>query len=126
MGPPRWLGGGGTQYAIYHKLNDLGTPSNVFVFVDEREDTINDGSFATDMSNTGNPDGLGQPNPYYMIDFPTDRHNQAGNLSFADGHVETHLWVEATTHPTQATPRTHTTASDLDVRWLHEHATELR
>ncbi|MBI3875767.1 MAG: prepilin-type N-terminal cleavage/methylation domain-containing protein [Verrucomicrobia bacterium] len=126
LGQPRWIGGLGSYYPVYRKLNDIGVPSNIFVFVDEREDTINDGSFATDLSNTGRTDGLGTPNPYYMIDFPTDRHNKAGNLSFADGHVESHTWVENSTHPWTATPRTRTAATDRDARWLQEHATELK
>lgn len=63
------------------------TPNNLFVFIDENEDTIYDGQF-------GNP--LDPPMPYYWgdqwWDMPANRHNQGANLSFADGHVEHWKW----------------------------------
>jgi prepilin-type processing-associated H-X9-DG protein/prepilin-type N-terminal cleavage/methylation domain-containing protein len=64
----------------------LPTPSNLFVFIDENEDTIEDAEF-------GNPP-VGSP--YYVQniwwDMPANRHNQGANLSFADGHVEHWKW----------------------------------
>jgi prepilin-type processing-associated H-X9-DG protein len=65
--------------------------------LDERSDSINDGFFGVDMSNTGTRDGSGAPNPYWLIDYPADYHNGAANVSFADGHVERHRWLEPTT-----------------------------
>jgi prepilin-type processing-associated H-X9-DG protein len=124
IGKPRWIEGRGTNHVVYQRLHDISVPANIFAFVDERADTINDGSFATDFSHTGHPEGIGVPRPYFMIDFPANRHNRAGNLSFADGHVESHTWIEPTSHPAQASLRTHTTATDRDVRWLLDHATE--
>jgi prepilin-type N-terminal cleavage/methylation domain-containing protein/prepilin-type processing-associated H-X9-DG protein len=67
---------------IYHPI-----PSELFVFIDENEDTIFDAQFG----NVGNP-----PLPYYAPDqwwdMPSNRHNQGANLSFADGHVEHWQW----------------------------------
>jgi prepilin-type processing-associated H-X9-DG protein/prepilin-type N-terminal cleavage/methylation domain-containing protein len=64
----------------------LPTPSDLFVFIDENEDTIEDAEF-------GNPP-VGSP--YYeqniWWDMPANRHNQGANLSFADGHVEHWKW----------------------------------
>ena len=34
-----------------------------------------------------------------MVDYPGDRHNRAGNLSFADGHVESWRWKDPRTTP---------------------------
>jgi prepilin-type N-terminal cleavage/methylation domain-containing protein/prepilin-type processing-associated H-X9-DG protein len=59
-------------------------PSQAFVFVDESWQTLMDAQF-------GNPADL----PYWgqiWFDVPSDRHNQAANLSFADGHVERWRW----------------------------------
>jgi prepilin-type processing-associated H-X9-DG protein len=59
-------------------------PSQAFVFIDEMWQTLVDSQF-------GNPAGL----PYWgqiWFDIPSDRHNQGGNLSFADGHVERWRW----------------------------------
>ena len=59
-------------------------PSKLFVFVDENQNTLLDAQF-------GNPVGM----PCYGVqwwDMPADRHNQAGCLSFADGHAERWRW----------------------------------
>jgi len=59
-------------------------PTKLFVFIDEHPDTLLDAQF-------GNPVNL----PFYpqeWFDLPADRHHQAANLSFADGHVERWRW----------------------------------
>jgi prepilin-type processing-associated H-X9-DG protein len=63
---------------------DILSPSTAFFFIDENEDTIMD-------SNFGCP-AIGSWWDGYWWDMPANRHNQAGNLSFADGHVEHWKW----------------------------------
>jgi prepilin-type N-terminal cleavage/methylation domain-containing protein/prepilin-type processing-associated H-X9-DG protein len=60
------------------------SPSKLFVFIDEHEDSIIDSQF-------GNPP-QGSVWDGYWFDLPANRHNQAANLSFADGHVEHWKW----------------------------------
>jgi len=62
-------------------------PSMTWVFLDEREDSINDGEFCTSMS--GFPD---QQSAWYLIDLPASYHGGAGGVSFVDGHSEIHKW----------------------------------
>jgi prepilin-type N-terminal cleavage/methylation domain-containing protein/prepilin-type processing-associated H-X9-DG protein len=62
-------------------------PNELFVFIDENEDTIFDGQFG----NPGNP-ALPFSTPNEWWDMPANRHNQGANLSFADGHVEHWKW----------------------------------
>lgn len=125
FGPPSWVGGYGTNYATFMSLSDIQSPADVLVTLDERWDSINDAYFGIDMSNTGTPEGNGSPRPYYIIDYPASYHNGAGNVSFADGHVESHRWLEPTTHPRLGTARARvfTLPTDRDVRWLEEHST---
>jgi prepilin-type N-terminal cleavage/methylation domain-containing protein/prepilin-type processing-associated H-X9-DG protein len=72
----------------WKKYTQIGkqTPSGLFVFIDENEDTILDAQFGCPPRNS----------PYYYSgvwwDMPSDRHNRAANLSFADGHVEHWKW----------------------------------
>jgi prepilin-type processing-associated H-X9-DG protein len=61
------------------------------VFVDEREDSINDGYFAMDLDNE-----LGL---HTIVDFPGSYHNEAANFTFADGHAEGHRWRDPRTRP---------------------------
>jgi prepilin-type N-terminal cleavage/methylation domain-containing protein/prepilin-type processing-associated H-X9-DG protein len=63
------------------------SPSQLFVLIDENADTILDAEFGNPPA--GSP--YFQPNVWW--DMPSDRHNQAANLSFADGHVEHWKWV---------------------------------
>ena len=58
-------------------------PSDVFAFIDEQEQSINDGVFVI------GPDSPGADN---WLDLPADRHTVGCNLSFLDGHVERHSW----------------------------------
>jgi prepilin-type N-terminal cleavage/methylation domain-containing protein/prepilin-type processing-associated H-X9-DG protein len=123
-----WLGGGGAKYAVFTKSQQIRLPAEIYVILDERSDTINDTALVVDMSNTGNSDGTGASNPYWMIDFPAGYHNGSGRLSFADGHVEIHRCLETTTLVPigQAHNVTHTSVTDQDVQWLQDHCTHLK
>jgi prepilin-type processing-associated H-X9-DG protein/prepilin-type N-terminal cleavage/methylation domain-containing protein len=74
------------EQVSYRKTTDIRmpTPSQLFVYIDVNEDAIVDSTFGM----------FPKDSPYnnYWIDFPADRHNQAGNLSFVDGHVEHWKW----------------------------------
>ena len=94
---PYWIAGGGTQFEVFTTCQQIRTPAQIYVTLEESSDTINDRSFCVDMSNTGNLLGIGASNPYWMIDYPGAYHNGADRFSFADGHVETHRWLELTT-----------------------------
>ena len=68
----------------YRKQTDfiLGA-ANTWVTIDENPDSINDGWFV----HTPPPDaGTG------YVDYPASYHNNAGGLSFADGHSEIRKW----------------------------------
>jgi len=71
----------------FTKLGDIRLPNvpNCMVFIDENEYTLLDSQF-------------GMPTDFYdgsttWWDMPANRHDQAANLSFADGHVEHFKWV---------------------------------
>ena len=123
-----WLNGGGAQYERFKTISQIRIPAQIFVTLDERSDTINDANFCVDMSNTGNPDGIGPANPYWMVDFPASYHNGSGRFSFADGHVDGQRWLEPTTLVPlgQAHHVTHTSSTDRDAQWLQNHCTYLK
>jgi hypothetical protein len=123
-----WIEGGGLRYEVFRTTQDIRAPGRIYVILDERSDSINDRSFCVDMSNTGNINGKGADDPYWMIDWPADYHNAEDRFSFADGHAEGHRWVEPTTLVPlgEAEPVTHTPPTDRDIAWLHEHCTYLK
>lgn len=115
------LGGYGTNFMIYVNIGQIRKPSLIFVTLDERSDSINDGYFAVDLSNTGNFAGGGTPNPYWWVDSAGMYHNNGCILSFADGHTEYHKWLEASSLIWG--PR-HTSPNDRDLAWLQERTAE--
>jgi len=80
-------------YVTYRKVDDLSVagPSEMFVFVDEREDSINDGYFASDLEN--------QRGVHTIVDFPGAYHLGAAVFTFADGHAESRRWRDERTRP---------------------------
>ena len=112
----------GNKYIAYTRASDLNRPGpvNVWVLLDEREDSINDGFFLVDM--TGYPD---QPQKHFMYDVPASYHNGSGALNFADGHSELHRWVDPRTKPplTRTSTAQHlSTPNNRDVAWLQSHS----
>ncbi|MBM3878255.1 MAG: type II secretion system protein [Verrucomicrobia bacterium] len=61
------------------------------MFIDEHPASINDGGFGFRM-----PNNLADTRTQGWVDYPAGFHNNAGALSFIDGHAETHKWVEST------------------------------
>jgi prepilin-type processing-associated H-X9-DG protein len=104
--------------SYYQKVTDVKGPSLTFMFLDEREDSINDGCLWTD------PDTL-----YQIVDYPASYHDNAGVFSFADGHAEIHKWLDPRTmpvlHPGQLLSSVVNLPGDLDVFWLAQHAVGL-
>ena len=87
-------------------------PSAAFVFIDERADSINDGFFVIDMLDTGAQAVIGNT--------PADYHLGCISVSFADGHVEIHKWLDPRTEMRPYVPRA-PVPNDPDIAWLQEH-----
>jgi prepilin-type N-terminal cleavage/methylation domain-containing protein/prepilin-type processing-associated H-X9-DG protein len=75
------------EYRQFFKLSQITQPARIFVFTEEHPDSINDGYFLNFL-------GTGK-----WTDLPASYHSGAANLSFADGHAETHKWIHASTKP---------------------------
>jgi prepilin-type N-terminal cleavage/methylation domain-containing protein/prepilin-type processing-associated H-X9-DG protein len=68
-------------YLQFYKTSEVPNPSGIFVFLDEQADTLNDGFFVNRLEE------------YAWGNVPGSYHNGAVNLSFADGHRESHRWL---------------------------------
>jgi prepilin-type N-terminal cleavage/methylation domain-containing protein/prepilin-type processing-associated H-X9-DG protein len=99
------------DYRQFFTSADISEPSRIFVFIDEHPDTVNDGFFVNRL------------NDYQWGNLPGSYHNGGANLSFADGHFETHRWVAASTRriPQYAQPAGSVAASPVtDFEWLKD------
>jgi prepilin-type N-terminal cleavage/methylation domain-containing protein/prepilin-type processing-associated H-X9-DG protein len=75
------------SYRQYFKLTQIEEPANIFAFIEEHPDSINDGYFLNRVLDRG------------WTDLPASYHAGSASLSFADGHAEIHSWIEPTTKP---------------------------
>ncbi|HEY5909551.1 MAG TPA: prepilin-type N-terminal cleavage/methylation domain-containing protein [Verrucomicrobiae bacterium] len=75
------------QYRQFLKASQIPKPSQIFVFIEEHPDSINDGYF------------LDLFKVLKWFDLPASYHNGGANLTFADGHAESHKWLFASTKP---------------------------
>jgi prepilin-type N-terminal cleavage/methylation domain-containing protein/prepilin-type processing-associated H-X9-DG protein len=118
-GKSTWYGGQG--WLAYNKLTDIIRPAPVdlFVFVDEHADSINDGWMITDVT---------QMNVWE--DLPASYHNGACGFSFADGHAAIHKWQDASTkapvkydtHATLPNGVAWPISGTRDISWMIQHA----
>jgi prepilin-type N-terminal cleavage/methylation domain-containing protein/prepilin-type processing-associated H-X9-DG protein len=101
-----------TQCKTYAQIK---SPVDMFVFLDEREDSINDGWYASD------PDKRWQ-----IVDYPASYHGNAAGYAFADGHSEIHRFKDPRTMPAlksgQLLPLNVNLPNDLDVLWMAQKA----
>ncbi len=135
MSMSNWIGGNGdtpengykgywglsAQYStVARKLSSIGSPgpSMIWVLLDERPESLNDGYFVVEM-NGYNPNQLTSAE---LVDYPGISHNGACGFGFADGHAEIHKWVDAVLNaPLPPVTKTYPAAQAKDVRWLQDH-----
>jgi len=111
---------GQDQYIIFRKYSDIQRPSPAmaWVLIDEREDSINDGLFQTDLVDRGGSARI--------VDYPAGYHGRAAGILFADGHAEIKHWRDARTtpplNPNALIPLGVSSANNPDVAWLQERS----
>ncbi len=107
-------------YDSFRKTTDiqgLGV-SEALVFADERDDSIDDGEFATDMVQN------------QIVNVPAGYHGGSGGLTFADGHAEIHRWrspevlrSQQVGNQTKKWEFMAVSANNIDLVWLRAHST---
>jgi prepilin-type N-terminal cleavage/methylation domain-containing protein/prepilin-type processing-associated H-X9-DG protein len=101
-------------YIQFFKITQIPQPTDIFVFLDEHPDSINDGYFLD--------------RDYYSEwhDLPATYHNGATAFSFADGHSQLHRWKESGTYrpplPDAANlPISLSASQKQDLDWVLDH-----
>jgi prepilin-type N-terminal cleavage/methylation domain-containing protein/prepilin-type processing-associated H-X9-DG protein len=115
-----------TGFKVVQKLSQMIDPPPVrtYVLLDERADSIGNGYFLLLMD--GFPD---KPASRSIVDYPSNTHNGAGGLNFADGHAEIRHLRDVRTQPAFVR-NTHLSVwppkpspGNPDIGWLQERAT---
>jgi len=92
------------------KTSHIRRPLMMWVTVDENPNTINDGSFRVPIAAAT------------WVDFPAIYHNNAGGISFADGHSEIRRWRDGAILKPKAIGDYSARPAQIatDIRWLQE------
>jgi len=110
--------GGKTLYCV-EKYNQIKSPGNKYVFVEERyggEQPYNAGSFVLFHNDT----------PFSWWDAPADYHTGKATFGFADGHADSHKWEDPRTTAwinnesvlPDGNPMTETQPGNKDLEWM--------
>ena len=72
-------------YVQFFTSDSIPRPVDLFVFIEEHSDSINDGYF------------INRAYSSEWLDLPASDHDRSAPLSFADGHAEMHRWQNSST-----------------------------
>lgn len=113
------------EYIVFRKASDINRmgPSQAFVFINEHPDSLNFADLAVAMNDGASSESI------MIIDYPASNHNGSGALSFADGHVEMHKWVDQRTTPPWTNDRLALAVpspNNQDMVYLSNHASVRR
>jgi len=113
--PPVSLNG---LYRVYLKSTDLASdlPAQRFVFIDVNPASICTPAFGIDMAAD------------VFVHYPSTLHAGGGVVAFADGHVESHKWLDPRTRRDLGTtasyiPHNEPSSKNDDLNWLRIRAT---
>jgi prepilin-type N-terminal cleavage/methylation domain-containing protein/prepilin-type processing-associated H-X9-DG protein len=115
------------DYVQFFKITQIPQPTEIFVFLDEHPDTIDDGYFLNKANEAvGSTYGGGGYSHAEWLDLPATYHNNATAFAFADGHSELHRWaVSSTLYPIQPEvpylPINLAGNQRADFNWILEH-----
>ena len=101
-------------WRAYTKLSDIVKPvsADLFVFVDEHPDSINDGWLITNPTDPNN-----------WEDLPASYHGKACGFSFADGHAAIHKWRDGNSWPAVQKKQYNgfNAPGSKDLQWMFQH-----
>ncbi|MDB6129612.1 MAG: putative major pilin subunit [Verrucomicrobiales bacterium] len=88
-----------TRFEVYSRKSSFlnVSPSQLFVFIEEKAESINDGCFNMDMVSAIDPSRQLTPGKFRIVDYPAGYHENGAALSFADGHAELWQWKDPRT-----------------------------
>lgn len=112
-----------TSFRVAFKMNEVmnPSPSDTFVFVEERADTIDNNFFAVGSLAFLDPSGNGTR----WLEIPANYHGNATVFGFADGHASIRRWLR----PLPPAGRVFNdngfplSPKNPDCLWLFDHAT---
>ncbi len=107
-------------YKLFTRHTEMGKPSDLFVFIHESPQTIEDCIYRLDLGTAGGAFPTWAAAYNVFENAPAALHSGSTTISFADGHVEAHKWNQLSTWngvPIVAN-------NQVDIDWLKSRASE--
>lgn len=110
-----------SQWIVYTRENQMSAglgPADIYTFVDEHPDSINDGVFGNVMTSSDSSTWV------WYQDVPAKWHINSCPFAFADGHSEIHRWPNPGLIPDvnyQGGLENGSAETDPDVAWVSAH-----
>jgi prepilin-type N-terminal cleavage/methylation domain-containing protein len=121
-----WMAGylrpaGNAAYWLYRRESEMNKPTDLFVFIHEDPNAIDDSTIAIDLS-------AANTNNWNNSNLPAALHNNSGSLGFADGRAELHRWnnVALSTAGIVGVPRVNNVTPSQDALWLKQRTSEIK
>lgn len=112
-----------SRYQVFKKTSQLSQPSGIFLTQDLTPQSLCTPAFIVLM-----PGANGGGDTYFHL--PATHHNNGGVVSFADGHVELHRWLDyrtiRSTTPGQRIAHNIVARASKDLQWIQERTTTLK
>ncbi len=106
------------KYRVYLRSAEIGAdlPANRFVFMDVNPASICTPAFGVDMNQDD------------FIHYPSGLHSELGVIGFADGHIESHRWLDPRTwknlpRGSQHIPHNDPSPKNRDLQWIRDRTT---
>jgi prepilin-type N-terminal cleavage/methylation domain-containing protein/prepilin-type processing-associated H-X9-DG protein len=116
------------NYRQFFKMDQIPLPTEIFVFLDEHPNSIDDGSFLDTDSSSSGYYGMSSVGVSEWVDLPASYHNRSASFSFADGHADAHRWQKSSTVVAAAPNVAYApiqisslAGADTDFEWLLAH-----
>ncbi len=103
-----------TAYSVFRRITDIHQPSDMFVFIHEDPNSIDDGYYTVDMST---------PYTFDYCNLAAAHHLGGTTLGYADGRAEIHRWEQT---ELANGVRRHSATSVNDAIWLKQRTTQQR
>lgn len=111
-----------TRWLVYSREDQMAGglgPADIFTFVDEHPDSINDGVFGNVMTSSDSSTWI------WYQDVPAKWHNNSCPFAFADGHADIHRWPNPSLIPDVnyqgGLDGNGSDETDPDVAWVSSH-----
>jgi len=114
-------------YVQFFKITQIPRAAEIFVFLDEHPDTIDDGYYLNKSTEYASSATAGASYSHAeWLDLPATYHNHATAFSYADGHSALHRWMlPGTVYPVQPDvpyiPIYISSDQRTDFNWILEH-----